>query len=66
MEACSRSGNWRQALVVLEEMGDNYTKFLLAGGLRKRAVVPTAVHCNLLLSAYCRGGRCECCVEHGG
>lgn len=61
MEACGRLGQWRQAQAIVGQMADAYTRSVAAAEGTTRlepALTPTAVHCNALLSAYCRGDRC--------
>lgn len=57
LEACGRVGNWGQAEIVVGQMAEAYAESVARGGAGKSPLTPSAVHCNALLNAYCRGGR---------
>lgn len=72
LEACGRLGNWGQAEVVVGQMAEAYAEPIAAhggaggdGGAGKSALSPSAVHCNALLNAYCRGDRWGGCIGQG-
>lgn len=69
LEACGRLGNWGQAEVVVGQMAEAYADSIAGhggdGGAGKSTLSPSAVHCNALLNAYCRGDRWGGCIGAG-